>query len=454
MEVFCKKLNEKNEPFVRHISIHPPAVNLYSNEQLKAYTLICRKDIVYFDATGSVLKRPENCNDFQIYTLLVRNPAKGGPGLPVATSISTKHDAGTICRFLELFVQDAFKLFGFNKKPILVMVDGSMAMWNAVLRAFTNETRIDYYNRCWRIVTGKACANDLKKTFFQNCLSHAMRAAKILVGKYYKRAYRNVALFWIGKLFSVSTFDQLDSVMESIIVVTNCENSSGFVKNHFEKLKHGIVLDVNYFPHEFVSESNSKIQNEDFHTASKYTDEKQETNSPFYLHFTKKLNQFLQTDINQNHKRHEKTLDNVLNVYFDNTFCKKLIRVIGSRICCTSKLLLGDLSRHKNVQSSFAAIKLYLEYSALYKQIQKASPNFAVENNLTQGVIEQHFNTLKNVCLKGNRICRIDDFVQKYYNELKITQQLFSDFALHHFTQMKKQIRKTGNVVLSKFRKR
>ena len=47
LEVFSKRLDEKNETFVRNISIRPPAVNLYSNEQLKAYTLICRKDIVY-----------------------------------------------------------------------------------------------------------------------------------------------------------------------------------------------------------------------------------------------------------------------------------------------------------------------------------------------------------------------------------------------------------------------
>ena len=62
-----------------------------------------------------------------------------------------------------------------------------MAMWNAVLRAFSNETRLDYYHRCWRIVNGEAESLDLKKTFVYNCLSHAMRAAKIMVIKHYEK---------------------------------------------------------------------------------------------------------------------------------------------------------------------------------------------------------------------------------------------------------------------------
>ena len=44
-----------------------------------------------------------------------------------------------------------------------------------------------------------------------------------------------------------------------------------------------------------------------FFYASKGTNEKQELNSPFYLYFTKKLNNFLQSETYQNHKQNEKT---------------------------------------------------------------------------------------------------------------------------------------------------
>ena len=80
-----------------------------------------------------------------------------------------------------------------------------------------------------------------------------MRAAKIIIGKYYKRAYRHVAMFWISALFSVSTFDQLESIMESIIAVTICENSSRFVKQHFENIKHCTDLDRNRVTAELIN---------------------------------------------------------------------------------------------------------------------------------------------------------------------------------------------------------
>ena len=78
----------------------------------------------------------------------MRHPYAGGPSLSVATNITTRHDAGSIRRFLEIFLNDALKLCGSKTKPIMIMIDGSMAMWNAVLRALSNETRLCYYDRC------------------------------------------------------------------------------------------------------------------------------------------------------------------------------------------------------------------------------------------------------------------------------------------------------------------
>ena len=121
----------------------------------------------------------------------------------------------------------------------MVIIDGSTAMWNAVLRAFANETKLEYYHRYWRIVIGKAGGGDLNKMFVLNCFNHAMRAAKNFVFKYYKCTYKSVAMFWVNVFFSVTSFNQLESVMDSIMVVTNCERTS--------RLKHSSGdLDLNY----------------------------------------------------------------------------------------------------------------------------------------------------------------------------------------------------------------
>jgi len=235
-----KSFLEKSGSFIKDVRISlnfGPEIILFSDAQLKVYGQVCRRDIVYFDATGSVLKKFECHKDFQIYTLLVRHPNEGGPALPVATNVTARHDAVSICSFLDFFLKAATKMLGSKSKPIMIMIDGSMAMWNAVLRAFSNETRAQYYMRCWRIVTGKARSQDLKKTLVHNCLSHAMRAAKCLVTKYYHKRFKNEVMFWIALLFSCSTLDEIDNVIRSLIVVLNCEKTSKIVRQHFQNLQ-------------------------------------------------------------------------------------------------------------------------------------------------------------------------------------------------------------------------
>ena len=116
MEIMRKMYRERNNPCIRETKMHPPSVTVYSDVQIKLFHELCRKDIVYFDATGSLIKRNRDISDFQMYTLLVRNPYKGGPAFPVATQISDTHDAASIRRFSELFLVDVAKTCGSKKK--------------------------------------------------------------------------------------------------------------------------------------------------------------------------------------------------------------------------------------------------------------------------------------------------------------------------------------------------
>ena len=121
---------------------------------------------------------------------------------------------------------------------MMLMIDGCMAMWNAVLKAFCRENRAEYYHRCWRIVTGKAMSTEMTLPFVHNCLSHAMRAAKRLVSKHCKSlSIRLCAMYWISLIFSSTTLNELSNVMDSIIIMTNCKNNTQLIKEHFDKLK-------------------------------------------------------------------------------------------------------------------------------------------------------------------------------------------------------------------------
>jgi len=74
LEILRHKLKSAGKQFIRSLNIYPPSVALYINSQLKTYNQLAHEDIVYFDATGSILRRHEDCPDYQVYTLLVRNP--------------------------------------------------------------------------------------------------------------------------------------------------------------------------------------------------------------------------------------------------------------------------------------------------------------------------------------------------------------------------------------------
>ena len=182
-----------NRTFIRNFSVHPPSVALYNDAQILAYKDLCKKDILYFNASGSIIKKCENGNEFQIYTLLFRNPQAGGPALPVAMNLTTSHDAGSIRKVLEISIHDVVKMGGSDNRPKLITIDCSFAMWNAILLALNRESRLDYYIRCWRVVTGKAIKRDLQSqssSLVHNCLSHAMRTAKIFVNKHYLKRHR------------------------------------------------------------------------------------------------------------------------------------------------------------------------------------------------------------------------------------------------------------------------
>ena len=237
LNILKEKLVANNDSFIQEIKADPPSVTMFSEVQVRLYAELCKKDVIYLDATGSIIIRSSNKKDFQLYTLLVRNPYKGSSSLPVATYLTNQHDASSIARFLQLFLLECKKFFKTKRTPLLLMVDGSFAIWNAVLREMCGETRADYYKRCWRVATGSAEGKDLKKTFVHNCLSHSMKAAKILVKKFYSGGCYKAARFWIAKLFQSKNLNEIIEIMQSIVIITNCYKTSPLIQKHFNKLK-------------------------------------------------------------------------------------------------------------------------------------------------------------------------------------------------------------------------
>ena len=112
---------QQQTDFGRHIAIYPPAVHFHTNAQIKLFNDVADNDVMYFDATGSLLRRQPHCQDYQTCTLLGRNPVEGGVSLPVASNVTTSHDGASISHSLERFLIDQIKVCKTAKKLALVI---------------------------------------------------------------------------------------------------------------------------------------------------------------------------------------------------------------------------------------------------------------------------------------------------------------------------------------------
>ena len=250
-----------------------------------------------------------------------------------------------------------------------------------------------------------------------------MKSAKIFVSKHYKPKVRHDIMFWIGLLFPCSILNELDFVVNCIIVLTNSKLYTESVGYHFDQM---LQLKTNQgflskFKDEICCET---LSNDDFQCVNTNVDNKQELNSPFCVRYKNLLENYLKSNkiVNQ-------VNDRPLNPYYNPSFCTKLISSVLSRIPTTSQMLLGDLSRHNN---KIEWNNNYLEFSKEYNKLSGQTFKTISYKNLTQGVIENHFYELKHTYLKGNRFVRLDDFVQQYRKEIKITEKLFANYVMHH----------------------
>ena len=95
-----------------------------------------------------------------------------------------------------------------SQKTALMIIDGSFAMCNAVLKAMCRESRLDYYNRCFRIVRGKPSILDLQKTIVCNCYSHSMKNARLLCNRSCAHNVIREGVYWTNLMFSCTTLSE------------------------------------------------------------------------------------------------------------------------------------------------------------------------------------------------------------------------------------------------------
>ena len=97
---------------------------------------------------------------------------------------------------------------------------------------------------------------------------------------------------------------------------------------------------------------------------------------------------------------------------FNSGFCEIILRFLVSRICTTSQLILGNLSRHCTKGSNNK--RTYQNYSNMFENLASKKIKTICSNNRTQKIIKQHFYILKSIFFKENCLTSLDEFAQNF----------------------------------------
>ncbi|KAF3849403.1 hypothetical protein F7725_015900 [Dissostichus mawsoni] len=151
---------------------------LWSNKTIDLFHDRCREDIVYVDATGSIVKKAKGkTSPFYVYEMVVRNPFKGSSPVPVATYITNDHTTASYPFSLVLMQSMAYHFCGVSLQELLSR----------------------YYSIC--------------------------------------RQNYHLAMHVFGLMTQATTMSELDEVVTSAVVVFSSSHSDRNVGKHFENLQ-------------------------------------------------------------------------------------------------------------------------------------------------------------------------------------------------------------------------
>ena len=119
------------------------------------------------------------------------------------------------------------------------MIDGSPNLLLAVLKSVSCESVNEYYDRCYRVVSGQGYRNDLRKGFVHQCASHFMKNASRVCNKYYS-TNRKDALYWLGQLVICNNLKDLEILVYHIAVLTLSERNIPLVVKSYNYLQYKI----------------------------------------------------------------------------------------------------------------------------------------------------------------------------------------------------------------------
>ncbi len=121
---------------LQNVLMHPKGIMLWLRKTLSVFYKRSKEDIVYLDATGSVIQKSAQNPPYYVYELVVRNPSRGASPLPVASYVTCDHTTASVTYFLQSFQTDLLRMYGSGsiKRPVMIICDGSLVLIHYILQ--------------------------------------------------------------------------------------------------------------------------------------------------------------------------------------------------------------------------------------------------------------------------------------------------------------------------------
>lgn len=391
--------------FIRKISAKPNYILYWSEEGLNIYHKLAKDYPLYWDATGSVVRKNEDGKRYLYYELAIKNPVNGKMGIPLTSMISDNQSLPIILDWLTSFQHAEKKRFGHNNiaQPKLIVSDEAWVFMISALRVFNTESLQDFLERSWQSFIGKIPETNLKKTIVHLCASHFMNKVKRFCNVHYKKNMK-FGLYLISLLMNSKTFEEAEEILHDICITLQSPTVGDSNRFYIERLLHKInKFDTAKHGNNVNVEDKDDI--DDTIQPGRYTEDNfltLATDSPF-KRWGRQVNHAVQTKLCM-------TKGNTKNPYHSELFLNTIL---------TKYLPIFPLwATHTIVDMPFSK---------------------------TQSTIENRFRILKSISLDNRKNSRMDDFSKELQQHTVEVQRLMAKDALK--TYVKKKTRKSTTTI-------
>eukprot|EP00111_Clytia_hemisphaerica_P014785 TCONS_00043590-protein len=234
---------------------------MFEEKHVRLYHNTAKRDIIYLDATGGIVKKIKAFKKIFMYALTMRHPFGKTVALPALSYLTSSHSMESVRFSLMALRENERQVFGECSQPKLVILDNSKVLQGAILREFNNESITDYVNRVFDTLTlSSSQRSTLTKilTDIFSCSGHLLKQVKRAVSK--KCAtIKDFILFSIGRMIVCEKLEELTTIITLFSSILTTRFSSDGLRDAVKMMENYInQFDGHDLVEDVLSDQNDK----------------------------------------------------------------------------------------------------------------------------------------------------------------------------------------------------